>query len=77
MSNKSSNETVTNSSIVSPIEKLKSSNIEEVFSLAKINVDMKRMEDKIPVIKSILFFLIIKILMFFFAKLYKLANEMN
>ena len=38
---------------------------------------MKRMEDKIPVIKSILFFLIIKILMFFLAKLYKLANETN
>jgi hypothetical protein len=77
MLNKSSNETVTNSSIASPIGKIKSLNKVEVSSLAKISVDMKRMEDKIPDIKSILLFLIIKILMFFLAKLCKLANETN
>jgi hypothetical protein len=60
--NKSSNDSVTNSAAVSSIGKLKPSNRDEDSSFAKINVDIRRIEDKIPDIKSVflsIFFLVL------------------
>jgi hypothetical protein len=53
---------VTNSAAVSSIGKLKPSNRDEDSSFAKINVDIRRIEDKIPDIKSVflsIFFLVL------------------
>ncbi len=53
--NKSSNDSVRNFFATVPVGKLKPSNIDEDSSFAKIIVDIRRIEDKIPDIKSVLF----------------------
>ncbi len=58
VSNKSLNDSVTNFSTTVPVGKLKPSNRDEDSSFAKIIVDIKRIEDRIPDIESVLFSII-------------------